>query len=224
MTTNPQFDAIFDFDGVLADSAPLIVEILERLLCRELGMTLTTGQLRTAVGPPFHQAVADLCSSTNTSPDATCIETIVESFRSEYAARVADETPMFTGVQEMLATMHGNFRMTICSSKPRPLIDAILTSWGLRDIFAAVEAPSVGSTETKTAGLARLLSGLATRTTNCALIGDTTYDAAAAKENRVPFVGVTWGIGRADELTAAGAVALIDHPRQLITTLSRISP
>ena len=223
MTTNSQFDAIFDFDGVLADSAPLIVEILERLLCHDLGLKITTEQLRATVGPPFRQAVEELCSLTKTSLNAPHVDDIVQAFRAEYAMRVVSETPMFPGVLEALSLMHEDFRLTICSSKPRPLIDAMLVSWGIDDLFAAVEAPPLGSTETKTEGLARLLLDLNMRTDNCALIGDTVYDATAANANGVPLVAVSWGIGDPDELHAAGAVDVVHHPSELAAAIAGLS-
>jgi phosphoglycolate phosphatase len=223
MTTNSQFDAIFDFDGVLADSAPLIVEILERLLCHDLGLQISTEQLRATVGPPFRQAVEELCSLTKTSLDAPHIDEIVQAFRAEYAMRVVSETPMFAGTSDALSVMHEDFRLTICSSKPRPLIDAMLVSWCIGDLFAAVEAPPLGSTETKTEGLARLLSDLDMRTDNCALIGDTVYDAAAANANGVRLVAVSWGIGDPDELLAAGAVNVVNHPSELAATIAGLN-
>ena len=216
------FDAIFDFDGVLADSAPLIVEILERLLCQDRGLAVTPEQLRATVGPPFRQAVADLCSLTKTPLDAPQVDDIVQAFRAEYAIRVVSETPLFAGVSDALSAMREDFRLTICSSKPRPLIDAMLVSWGIDDHFAAVEAPPLGSTETKAEGLARLLSDLNMRTDNCALIGDTVYDAAAANANGVRLIAVSWGIGDPVELLAAGAAKVVDDPLKLATTIAEL--
>lgn len=218
-----EFDAIFDFDGVLADSAPLIVEILERLLCQERGLTVTPEQLRATVGPPFRQAVADLCALTKTPLDAPQVDDIVQAFRAEYAIRVVSETPMFAGVSDALSVMREDFRLTICSSKPRPLIDAMLVSWGIDDLFVAVEAPPLGSTETKAEGLARLLSDLNMRTDNCALIGDTVYDAAAANANGVRLIAVSWGIGDPVELLAVGAVRVVNHPSELAATIAGLS-
>ena len=99
----------------------------------------------------------------------------------------------------------------------------MLVSWGIDDLFAAVEAPPLGSTETKSEGLARLLLDLNMRTDNCALIGDTVYDATAANANGVRLVAVSWGIGDPDELHAAGAVDVVNHPSELAAAIAGLS-
>ena len=99
----------------------------------------------------------------------------------------------------------------------------MLVSWGIGDLFAAVEAPQLGSTETKTEGLARLLLDLNMSTDNCALIGDTVYDAAAATANGVRLVAVSWGVGDPDELRVAGAVEVVSHPSELAAAIAGLS-
>ena len=44
------------------------------------------------------------------------------------------------------------------------------------------------------------------------MIGDREFDVIAAARNGIRSVGVTWGYGSAEELTAAGAAALCDSP------------
>ncbi len=44
------------------------------------------------------------------------------------------------------------------------------------------------------------------------MIGDREFDVTAAARNGMRAVGVTWGYGSAEELTAAGAAALCDSP------------
>lgn len=215
MATSPLYDAIFDFDGVLADSAPLIVSILDAILRRDMGLAVSDEQLLATVGPPFHQAVAELCAAAGTQPDDPVVDEVVARFRSEYAERVAAETPMFPGVADALAALRSDARLTICSSKPRPLVEALLDHWGARDWFTAVEAPAPGVHEAKAKGLERLIGHLGADPACSALIGDTVFDARAARTHGVGFIGVAWGVGQTAELAAEGAVVIVEHPHDL---------
>lgn len=223
MTTTPQFNAIFDFDGVLADSAPLIVDVLDRMLRLERGLTFSDEDLRRTVGPPFREAVARLCAVSGIEVDEQSIEEIVAEFRTEYGRRVASETLLFAGMPEAFEAIEGSVHLSICSSKPKPLIDVILAAWGIGETFTDIEAPAVGDHESKTAGLARLLQRLPAPSGRSALIGDTVFDAEAAAANTVAFVGVAWGIGGIDELKQAGAIRIAQTPAELATIILELA-
>jgi len=122
---------------------------------------------------------------------------------------------MFPGVRECLLALSGTARLSICSSKPRPLLDAILQAWGATRWFVDAEAPEPDQAEPKAVGLGRLLTRLDARTERAVLVGDTIFDAAAAADHKLPFIGVAWGVGQPVELTAAGAVAIAVDPRDL---------
>ena len=51
------------------------------------------------------------------------------------------------------------------------------------------------------------------------MIGDREHDVIAAVRNGMRAIGVTWGYGSADELTAAGATMLCESPQQLAGTV-----
>ena len=47
------------------------------------------------------------------------------------------------------------------------------------------------------------------------MVGDRHVDMAAAHAHGLRAVGVTWGIGSADELRSAGADVLVSEPAEL---------
>jgi phosphoglycolate phosphatase len=51
------------------------------------------------------------------------------------------------------------------------------------------------------------------------MVGDRSFDVEAARAHGLLAIGVTWGIGSAAELTAAGADVLIGAPGELETLL-----
>ena len=54
------------------------------------------------------------------------------------------------------------------------------------------------------------------------MVGDRIHDIEGAAENRVPTIFVTWGYGSPAE--SAGAVAVVDHPAQLLPLLGLAAP
>jgi phosphoglycolate phosphatase len=51
------------------------------------------------------------------------------------------------------------------------------------------------------------------------MVGDRKHDIIGAQRNDVPAIGVLWGYGSQDELSQAGAIALLGHPRELPAAL-----
>jgi phosphoglycolate phosphatase len=220
MATNPPQDVIFDFDGVLADSAPLIVEILDFTIQRHLGHVVSQEDLRATVGPPFTQAVKALCDKYDLDTGDSTVREIIASFRAEYWHRAAGETMAFPGIMGALDTLASSARLSICSSKPLPLVQAILTAWGLTDRFADIEAPAPEVTEPKAMGLQRLIDRMGAPVSASTLIGDTRFDLHAAEAVGVHFVGVAWGIDSPEELRSLGATTIADSPEALAALLA----
>ena len=84
---------------------------------------------------------------------------------------------------------------------------------GLRAYFDVVAGPGLDAhaeakTETLRAALARL------GPTRAVMVGDRSFDVLAAHANGLPAIGVTWGIGSAQELQRTPS-ALIDRPAEL---------
>ena len=215
MADNPPIGAIFDFDGVLADSVPLIVEVLGATIKSSLGIDLPPHVLRRAVGPPLAMVIEELCRQPGIEPTDAALAEIVAAFRLEYGLRAPDETQMFPGIPEALSDVRQFASMTICSSKPRPMVEAILKSWGIERLFDDIEAPLPSQSEPKAVGLRRLLARTAASPDRCVLIGDTAFDGVAAMSENVHFLGVAWGVDDSATLQECGAVAVADSPAAL---------
>jgi phosphoglycolate phosphatase len=56
------------------------------------------------------------------------------------------------------------------------------------------------------------------------MIGDRSFDVIGAHACSIPAIGVSWGIGSAEELATAGADAVIDLPAQLPTAVTTTRP
>ena len=48
------------------------------------------------------------------------------------------------------------------------------------------------------------------------MVGDTKYDVLGAAELGIPAIGVSWGYGDVQEMKDAGAMAIVNTPRELL--------
>jgi phosphoglycolate phosphatase len=119
-------------------------------------------------------------------------------------------------VLEELAT---EVRIAVVTSKPAALANPLLESLGLRHLFAAVVGPDLATeNEHKAVTLGRALAELVPGG-RPVMVGDRRFDVMAAREHRIPAIGVLWGVGDEQELRAAGADALIGCPPELHAVL-----
>jgi Predicted phosphatases len=63
--------------------------------------------------------------------------------------------------------------------------------------------------------------GATAETHSILMVGDRHHDVHGAKAHGIDTIGVLWGYGDRDELTEAGAVAVVDSPIGLHTQLIR---
>jgi phosphoglycolate phosphatase len=52
------------------------------------------------------------------------------------------------------------------------------------------------------------------------MVGDRDHDVEGANLNGIDCIGVTWGFGSVDELTDAGATALVDSPAEVAAAVA----
>jgi phosphoglycolate phosphatase len=109
--------------------------------------------------------------------------------------------------------------LAIATSKSALFAEPLLDALGLTRFFVAVAAAAADDTDDdKTAIVGRALALLDGRPV--AMVGDRSFDVDAARAHGLLSIGVTWGIGSAEELRAAGADRLIEEPGELLALLA----
>lgn len=208
---------IFDLDGTLVDSAPLIAGILNEML-RERGSSrvLAASEAREYLTRGGAQLVTELL-------DSTCAEITLDlsRFRALYMARPTPAECLFPGVGDGLRALSQlGVRMAICSNKPQPLCDKIVADLALTP-YCPIVVGSVAGVPLKPApDLARLaLAKLGAAPEECLYVGDSGVDRQTAENAGVPFLLVTYGY--AEPGVAIDARARFDHFDQLVQFVSQ---
>jgi phosphoglycolate phosphatase len=201
---------VFDFDGVLIDSRFAVSHCMNRALAAHGLPERPPEELYAYIGPPTSIAFAELLGEPLDSP---FVADVIRSYRECYGETALDNTRVFDGIPQALARLASGHRLAVATSKPLPFAEQLLRGLGLRERFATVAGPAFDAADDKTATLAAALAALGP--TRAVMIGDTTFDIAAAVAHGMPGIGVAWGIGDPADLEAAGASRIVATPQEL---------
>jgi phosphoglycolate phosphatase len=187
--------AVFDLDGTLIDSVPLISGIIDAMLA-ERGSTRrvspeTVRPYVTIGGRGMLQALV--------GEEWSDIDSALAEFRARYAALPTPESCLFPGVREGLAAVAElGFGLAVWSNKPQALCDKVVDELGLSRLFDAVVGTAADvPLKPDTTGFDRALTiGGGCRARSC-LVGDSELDYRSAAAAGVPSVMVTYGYGEA---------------------------
>lgn len=182
---------IIDLDGTLVDSAPLIANIINRMLAdRGALRTVAATKARAFLTRGGSQLVAALLGD-----DLDHLDRDLADFRTRYAALETPADCLFPGVRDGLAALSGmGVQMAICSNKPQSLCDKIVAELGLADVFDAVVGSSDSLPLKPAPALARrALDLLGSRASDCLYVGDSDVDRQTAANAGIGFLFVNYG-------------------------------
>jgi phosphoglycolate phosphatase len=203
---------VFDLDGVIVDSAPVIAECLAGALA-EHGLPVPhPSAVRRLIGPPIQVVVRALTGSDD--------DELVDACVAGYRRRLVEATPrqrVFDGMAALLSTCRRP--LAIATSKPVEIAEPTLEALGLRHCFVAVEGSRLGERGVgKIEVVGRAIAALAVKP--IAMVGDRAQDIHAAHAHDLAAIGVAWGYGGERELRDAGAHVIARSPQHLRALLA----
>ena len=180
---------IFDWDGTLMDSTRVIARSLQSA-CRDVGCAVPTEDealfvIGLNMADTFRRVVPDL--------DEEGCRRLADRYRFHFLA-AEHEAPLFGGVREMLADLHGSGRrLAVATGKARRGLDRALDSTGLREWFEATRCADEGFAKPHPGMLLMLLEATGVDPGRALMVGDTTHDLELAANAGVDAVAVTYG-------------------------------
>lgn len=207
---------IFDLDGTLTDSAPLIKESINYALEKIGKNKQKPEELDRWVGPPLAVSFRDYAGI----PDTGIAEAIA-AYRENYSKFMYD-VPLFPGIIEMLDDFKAaGIPMGIATSKVERLAKPIVNKVGLAGYFQYIcGAKDDGAHHTKADHVKEVLEyfhsqGHATEKTY--MVGDRIYDIEGGRANDINTIGVAWAGTDLTEFTQATHIA--HTPDHLVTLI-----
>ena len=205
-----------DFNGVIINDEPLQMQAYQELLKGE-GIELGEAEYYECMGMNDDRFLSAAYHRAGREPDANKFAALKTAKTNRWRDLIADEIPLFDGVENFIRKMEKDFTLGIVSMARREEIEYVLENTGLRDAFMIVVAAE-DVTECKPHhecyhhGFALIDAARTARGRNpithyeCLAIEDSPAGIAAAKAADLQTLGVTNTVSAA-ELRAAGADA-----------------
>lgn len=206
---------LFDLDGTLIDSGPIIIASMRHASVTVLGVEPDEERVRAAIGGPgLASQMRDL------DPDR--VDELIEVYRA-HNEPLHEELEAFVGVLDLLPRFRDEGRrLGIVTAKRLQTVALALDRFPV--LREAIEV-LVGMEDTERHKpdpdpILEALRRLGASPAEAAYVGDSPFDIAAAKAAEVFAVGVTWGgIHSADRLAQEFPDALVSTPEELVGVL-----
>lgn len=200
---------LFDLDGTVANTIPLILESYAHATRSVLGRAASHRESRGWIGQTLRDTFQELY------PHAS--DELVHAYRTWNEANMARLIQRYEGMAELLADlMEAGFTTGIVTSKRRHAAELTLAGVGLAGRLPVLTAME-DTTRHKPSPdpLLHALERLQRRPDECVYVGDATFDLRCAAAAGSDAVAVTWGAGVKAELAAEQPVALVETVAEL---------
>lgn len=206
---------LFDLDGTLCDTLPLIYEAFAEAFIPAIGHTFSETEIRAMFGPPDHQIIRD-------QVPADLAEAAIARYNAHYSARHKDLVAAFPGVADLVQLLDDSGHwLGVITGKSRVTALVSLEMTGLIDHFRVIYAgDDVGRQKPDPEAVFKSLADAGVEAgPRAAMIGDSAADVAAGQAAGIATIAVTWGSPDHSELDASGPDYVVSTVEELASVL-----
>ncbi len=206
--------AIFDVDGTLVDSVDLHAAAWQRALAK-FGHAVSFERVRGQIGKGGDKLVPTFLSEAECADHAEALETWREElFEAEYLNLVRP----FSAVPDLLRRLReAGWKIAVASSAKQQQLEVYLEVAGITDLLdAATCSDDVGPSKPDPDIFQVALEKVGAAASEAIVVGDTPYDATAAKRAGIRSIGVLCGGFSEQDLRGAGALAIYPGPGAIL--------
>jgi phosphoglycolate phosphatase len=202
----------FDLDGTLIDSAVGITRCVAYALERLDQPVPDEAELRQWIGPALRVSFLPLLQ------DADKVEQAVAYYRERFETHGWEEHALYPGIGEVVEALHAaGHRLAVVTAKNEPharkIIEHLAFGHRFEDVIGSTADGRLSHKPELIGEALQRLQPVDTPT----MIGDRHMDIDGARHHGMRSVGVLWGFGSAEELSAATHV--VETPEQLLRVL-----
>lgn len=204
---------IFDFDGTIADTAPLIRNFLDVAMQKQGLSPVTDGELEELRNYPLRQIVKDL------KLGRVQLWRLVRALKKEIR-EASDRLELVDGMAELLSTLRlQGYSLGIVTSNDSTLVEQFLAQHNIPpfDFVLGGNGPFV-----KDRALRSAQKKYAIDHQVCVYVGDETRDVDAARSAGIPIIAVTWGFNTKQALNQLEPDTIVDNPSEIVTYLKSL--
>jgi phosphoglycolate phosphatase len=213
----------WDLDGTIVDSGAGITASMNEVFANVGAEAMSDVEIRRVIGPPLQTTMPELLSRRNL--DVARTEEFIQEYRRVYIEHHLPHTVVIDGMREVVETLSESWHLALVTAKPQTQADIAIRTIGLEHLMVTVVGPADDGPVHKSVLLRRALVdverelGVTPTLEKCWMIGDRNHDIEAGVQVGTKAAGVLWGFGDHEELTSAGAHAVLATTAELLSLL-----
>jgi phosphoglycolate phosphatase len=205
---------LFVLDGTLTDPMIGIAKSFQYALSA-FGIKREVGDMKALIGPPLRESIKRIYNFSDADT-----EKAVAKYREYFGETGLFENTVYPGIPELLQLLIDNGKiLAVATSKATEYTVRILDRFDLHKFFKFVSGDEMDGSLTKHGKRDVINIALDAldpeRKTRAVMIGDRKHDIIGARDAGIDSIGVKWGYGPPEELTAAGAALFVDSTAEL---------
>lgn len=207
---------LFDCDGTLVDSAGLIHETMRRTFLHFGKPEPTFSDTKSIIGLTLDIAIARMQGKQHAEQEDIDMMAYYKSLFSVVRSDMDYREPLFPGILELMNTLEGRDEIILgaVTGKSRRGLDSVREAHGFK--FVASRTADDCPSKPHPAMVTECCDETGMRPSDTLVIGDAIYDMQMAKAAGATAIGVSWGYASVEELKAAGADVIVDHPSEIL--------
>jgi phosphoglycolate phosphatase len=201
---------IFDFDGTLADTLGILIEITNEL-APEFGYSLVSEEQVAQLQGLSSREIVRVAGISRWQ-----IPFLLRRFKLSFRQKT-DAVRLFPNISNMLQTLkQAGYNVGIISSNSVENIYTVLHQYHIDHLFSFVHSCSIFG---KSRAITSALRAHHIKSDEAIYVGDEIRDIDAARRSKIPVIAVTWGFNGVAILTQRQPNYLVNKPQEIIQLL-----
>jgi pyrophosphatase PpaX len=216
---------LFDLDGTLVDTIPLILACYEHTLASHLpGYDPGRHVIIRNLGRSLDDILFDYAQAAGVRDPGETSRAMLHTYRSFQRVNLPRLIRPYPGVNEALAGLHARgLTLGVVTSKVEWAARETYERYGLGEFLSVhVFHDDTGKHKPDPEPLLLAASKGGLDVTRTLYVGDSVHDMAAGKAAGMRTIGALWGPSGPDELAQAGADELADTPQALLEMIASL--
>ena len=212
---------IFDLDGTLLDTLTDIADSANRVLSAHGFETHSRDAYRWFVGDG--SAVLMRRALPENQRSREMVQACLQDFIADYNSNWHQATRPYDGITDLLGHLQaGGIGLSVVTNKPHRFTGSMMAHYFGEYAFAAILGQQDGIPKKPDPHLALAAAEkMGVAPSACIFLGDSGVDMKTGRNAGMQPVGAGWGFRPADELQQAGALAVVNHPLELLPWTTR---
>ncbi|WP_105382336.1 HAD-IA family hydrolase [Neorhizobium alkalisoli] len=209
---------LFDCDGTLVDSAGLIHETMRWTFAQFGKPEPQVEDTKAIIGLTLDIAISRMQGKEHVDDEAIEMTAYYKSLFSVVRQDLDFKEPLFAGIRALIDEIGPREDLLIgaVTGKSRRGLNLIMETHGFDRYFVVGRTADDCPSKPHPAMVTECCDETGMRAADTLVIGDAIYDMQMAKAAGATAIGVSWGYASVEELTKAGADAIVDHPSEIL--------